>query len=381
MKKGIFAYGIKVILLLMFGLCPVFMASAQDPQFSQYYASPLYLNPGFAGTGFSHRIAVNNRIQWPSLPQAFITHVFSWDMNQPSFNSGFGILAMNDKAGSVGLSNSSVGLVYAYKLHFGRWVFSPGIRFAYHIQNVDRSKMLAGDQIEFGGGGGTPSIDPTINNVRNVTYFDFDFGGLIYNERYWLGASISHLNRPNASFIEDDYRLPMKLTAHAGMKIPLNTGIFASERPTHIAPSFVYKVQNDFDQLDIGINYYYQPVNIGIWYRGVPIQKFTGPQQDSYISHDALIFLIGFAMWNFEFNYSYDFTISQLSIKTNGAHEFSLIFQFQTGKIKRIKERHKPIPCPAFYNDNLNLGIPDWLRKKKDKNGYQQNYKIYKRNK
>jgi type IX secretion system PorP/SprF family membrane protein len=360
-------FKIRSLILIFLGLLLAVKSFAQDPQFSQYYASPLYLNPGFAGTGFSHRLAVNSRIQWPSLPQAFITHLFSWDMNQPKFNSGFGVLAMNDKAGSVGLSNSSVGLVYAYKLHFGRWVFSPGIRFAYHIQNVDRSRMLAGDQIEFGGGAGTPSLDPAINNVRNVTYFDFDFGGLIYSDRFWFGAAVSHLNEPNASFIEDDYRLPMKITAHAGMKIPLNTGIFASERPTHIAPSFVYKVQDGYDQLDLGINYYYQPVNIGIWYRGVPIERFTGPQNDSYISHDALIFLIGFAMWNFEFNYSYDFTISQLGIKTNGAHEFSLIYQFQTGRFKRMKEKHKPIPCPAFYNDNLNINTPVWMRKKKDK--------------
>lgn len=351
------------LLIVLIGLICFLEVRAQDPQFSQYYASPLYLNPAFAGTGFSHRVALNSRIQWPSLPQAFVTHALSWDMSAPKFNSGFGLMAMTDKAGTVGLNNTSVGLIYSYKFYLSnKWVISPGLRFAYAINDIDRSKLLAGDQIEFGGGAGTPSIDPAINNLRNASYFDFDFGGLMYNDKFWFGASVSHLSRPNASFIQDEYRIPMKFTAHAGMQIPLNTGVFASDRPTHIAPSFIYKVQDEFNQLDFGVNYYYQPVNIGVWYRGVPIQRFIGPTGDSYLSHDAVIFLIGFAAWNFEFNYSYDFTISELGINTNGAHEFSLIYQFKIGKFKKLKEKRKPIPCPAFYNNNLNLNPPAWRK-------------------
>ncbi len=351
-------------LISIAAICIMVELQAQDPQFSQYYASPIYLNPAFAGTGLRHRIALNSRIQWPSLPQAFVTHAFSWDMNQPSFNSGFGLIVMADKAGSVALNNTSVGLVYAYKFYFGnKWVLSPGLRFAYAIRSIDRAKLLAGDQIEFGAGSGIPpSIDPALMNLKNTSYFDFDFGGLMYNDRIWFGMSVAHLSRPNASFIQDEYRLPMRFTTHAGVQIPLNQGLFASDRPTHIAPSFIYKSQKDFNQLDFGVNYYYEPINIGIWYRGIPIQQFTGPNGDSYLNHDALIFLIGFAAWNFEINYSYDFTISELGINTNGAHEFSLIYQFKVGKFKKLKEKHKPIPCPAFYNNNLNLNPPAWVK-------------------
>ncbi len=358
MKRG--------VLILIFLLCMIFESFGQDPQFSQYYASPIYLNPAFAGTGFAHRVSMNSRIQWPSLPQAFISNAFSWDMNMPTWNSGFGIQVVSDKAGSVGLRSTSFGLVYSYKVYLGnKWVWNSGLNFKYAIRDIDFTKMLFGDQLEFGGPGGVPSIDPASYNLRNTGFFDFDFGVLFYNDKIWAGASASHLNEPNTSFLEDEYRLPMKITFHAGMKIPLNSGMFASKRPTHITPSVYYKMQDSFTQLDIGINYYYEPIKFGVWYRGVPIQRFTGPQGDTYMSHDALIFLVGFAAWNFEFNYSYDFTVSQLGVNTNGAHEFSLIYQFKTRKIKKLRKKKKPIPCPAFYNDNLELNPPGWMKKKK----------------
>lgn len=354
------------VILLAISLLPIYEGFGQDPQFSQYYATPLYLNPAFAGTGFAHRLSLNSRIQWPSLPQAFISNALSWDMNVPSFNSGFGLLAVTDKAGTVGLRSTSLGLVYSYRIYLGRnWVWSAGLNFKYAIRDIDFTKLLFGDQIEFGGGGTVPSVDPAAFNLRNTSFFDFDFGFLFYNDKIWAGIAASHLNEPNTSFIEDEFRLPMKITMHAGMKIPLNTGIFATKRPTNITPSIYYKRQDTFDQLDVGINYYYEPIRFGIWYRGVPIKKFTGPEGNSYLSHDAVIFLIGFSAWNFEFNYSYDFTVSELGVNTNGAHEFSLSYQFKSKKIKELRKKKKPIPCPAFYNDNLYINQPGWMNKKR----------------
>ena len=44
---------------------------AQDPHFSQFFASPLTLNPAFTGKfDGSWRLAANHRDQWPSIPKA-----------------------------------------------------------------------------------------------------------------------------------------------------------------------------------------------------------------------------------------------------------------------------------------------------------------------
>ena len=68
------------LVLLVFVMVTVLKVSAQDPQFSQYYQSPLYLNPGFTGITPQQRATFNHRIQWPNLPQAFSTFAASYDI-------------------------------------------------------------------------------------------------------------------------------------------------------------------------------------------------------------------------------------------------------------------------------------------------------------
>ncbi len=87
-----------------------FAASAQDPQFSQYYQAPLYLNPGFTGITPQQRLVVNNRIQWPNLPQAFNTFMASYDIWVDELRSGFGVIASTDKMGSAGRRKTTFGL-------------------------------------------------------------------------------------------------------------------------------------------------------------------------------------------------------------------------------------------------------------------------------
>src|SRR6185437_7654822 len=57
-------------------------ATAQDPAFSQFFASPLSLNPALTGKfNGSVRVAGNYRNQWPQINNAFITSTVSIDGN------------------------------------------------------------------------------------------------------------------------------------------------------------------------------------------------------------------------------------------------------------------------------------------------------------
>src|SRR5436190_24167665 len=56
------------------------LLKAQDPHFSQFFASPLTLNPAFTGKfDGSWRLAANHRDQWPSIPKAYVTTSASID--------------------------------------------------------------------------------------------------------------------------------------------------------------------------------------------------------------------------------------------------------------------------------------------------------------
>src|ERR1700740_3004548 len=93
---------------------------AQDPQFTQFYAAPLYLNPAFTGANVCSRVSTSYRNQWPSIPGAFVTYCASIDQSVPNFNSGVGLLFTNDKAGSGSLRSSSLSLLYAYEMQLSK---------------------------------------------------------------------------------------------------------------------------------------------------------------------------------------------------------------------------------------------------------------------
>jgi len=58
------------------------VTKAQDPEFSQFFASPLTLNPALTGKfSGSLRVAGNYRNQWPEINNAYITSTISVDGN------------------------------------------------------------------------------------------------------------------------------------------------------------------------------------------------------------------------------------------------------------------------------------------------------------
>lgn len=56
--------------------------------------------------------------------------------------------------------------------------------------------------------------------------------------------------------------------------------------------------------------------------------------------------MFGLIFNDFQAGYSYDFTLSELGGASGGAHEISIIFDFEAS-IKK-KRKKKFIPCPTF---------------------------------
>lgn len=338
---------IKNLLIGLFLLVVAFEnAKAQDPQFSQFYSAPLYLNPAYTGTGpkAHHRFVANYRNQWPAIPNAFETYAFSYDYYHRKLNSGFGLMITTDKAGSANLKATNIGLLYSYKIHLSnKWVVTPGIHFSYTKRSIDYTKLIFGDQLELGRNELYPTqeFDASMGNG----YIDFGSGLLIYNKNVWFGASAYHLNEPNHSLVDQEDKLHTKYSIHAGYKIPLYYGPKGMKKMSSLAPSFIYKKQGAFDQLDLGMHFQYDPIMAGFWYRGIPVAE----NGEGRTNQDAITFLFGLKFDEFQIGYSYDITISNLGPSSGGAHEVSLIYQFERrGRAKTSIRREKFIPCPSF---------------------------------
>lgn len=314
-------------------------------------SNPLYLNPAFTGAVSHHRVAVNHRLQWPELPKAFANYSLSYDVNVPELNSGFGLLINTDRAGSANLTNTSLAFNYSYTIGIAdSWVIKPAVSFGYVTRDIDYTKLVFGDQIDFGVSG-APSQDPSITQIQNNNFFDVGSGLLLYNKQFWGGVSAFHINEPRNSLLEGNDYLPMKLTVHAGVRFDLGNAAFKDIKKASLAPSFIYKRQGEFQQLDVGASFHYAPVIFGLYYRGLPWENAV----ENRINHDAIILLFGVEFQNFQFGYSFDSNISRLSNSTGGAHEISLIYQFNIRKNPQRVERSKRfLPCPAFIDQLYN---------------------------
>jgi type IX secretion system PorP/SprF family membrane protein len=320
-------------------------ARAQDPEFSQYYAAPLYLNPAFCGTSVDHRFNINYRNQWPNITNAFQTYAASYDYNLDQLNSGLGVLLMVDKAGSANLKSTQVNFQYSYKVHLSeKWILSSGLNFGLGFRSLDYNKLIFYDELDFLQSGGAPPDKRS--DTDRVSYFDFGGGMLAYSRKFWIGFSVAHLNRPNRSLVDDEAEIPIKTSIHGGVRIPLYHGLFKKDRVAAIAPSFVYKQQGAFDQLDIGTYFLYEPVVVGLWYRGIPIRQNVNDR----ISQDALVVILGFQLEKIELSYSYDVTVSELGPTSGGAHELALKFKLDMAANVKTRKKERFIPCPTFNN-------------------------------
>lgn len=324
---------IVVIILLLMSLS----AYSQDPQFSQFYAHSLYLNPAFTGNTDVGRLSGIFRNQWASIPGAFVSYSFAYDHNLTDLNSGVGIIATHDKAGSGGLKFTNIGGLYSYYFAIHRKLFvRAGLKFSYTSRGIDKSRLVFADQIIRDGAAETVE---TFSDDAN-SYLDASTGGLIYSQNFWIGFSLDHITQPEQSFLSGVAYLPLKTSFHGGYNFVLDENV-KGDVETSITAAFNYKHQLDWTQLDLGAYYNRNAFVIGLWYRGIPFIKTA-----SLSNNDAVIILIGFQNKGMKIGYSYDITISKLKGDTGGSHEISLVYEYPYKKKKRRK-RHF-VPCAKF---------------------------------
>ena len=155
---------------------------AQDPAFSQFFASPLTLNPALTGKfNGTVRVAGNYRDQWPAINNAFITSTISVDMpifrnKLPDNNTwGVGIMGMTDRTANGILTSNYIALSTAYHLALdedGYHQLGVGFQGSFASKMLDGTKLHFEDQLDQQGGWTIPSQDAISTHQVNVNYFD-----------------------------------------------------------------------------------------------------------------------------------------------------------------------------------------------------------------
>lgn len=318
-------YANRIIVIVL--LCTTALVGrAQDPQFTQFYANPLYLNPAFAGSIRCPRVALNTRIQWAGISGNYRTYAASFDMHVDALQGGIGIRFMRDEAGQATITSHNVAFMYSYQIKLSRKV---SMRIAAEVAFMQRSlntrDLTFGDMIDdrFGFIYATNEI----LEQDEVYMPDFALGTVIYSDMFYGGLAFHHITEPNEGFLGNS-KLPFKFTAHFGAMIPIGKKRkYAGE--AFISPNILFHLQQTFYQLNIGLYAGKGPFVGGIWYR----------------NNDSFIALVGIQKGIFRIGYSYDVTISRLTQKTAGSHEISLGLHFGC---KQPRKRFRTVRCPSF---------------------------------
>lgn len=315
----------------MIALCKL---QGQDPLYSQFYNTPVALNPAFAGNSNAPILVGSVRIQMPGLNLPYNTYAFTYDQYFERLNSGFGAVILNDDAGDGALSNTKISGIYSYKIDAGNGNFIRGGLNVSAIQtrlNWDKFIFYDALDLRFGGisPGGVkyPSLEIPPDRNSNMS-LSLGAGILYYNERYYAGISVDNLNSPGKGFISgsDGPIIPTLLTIHGGAQFNLDISN-KSGTQSFITPNVLFARQGNFSQVNVGAYAEINQILGGVWYRM------------SEINTDAVIFSAGVRTGMFKISYSFDFTLSKISIRGGGAHELGI--QVNLERLYPVESRYE----------------------------------------
>jgi type IX secretion system PorP/SprF family membrane protein len=319
-------------------------SKAQDPSFSQFFSSPLNINPALtANINADWRAIANFRNQWIGPASPYITGTISYDAKMfqkkiPNVENdgnvfGLGGMLMYDKAmgGVVKSSYASMDVSYKVKLSSGetKHYITAGFGTIYGHRRINFAGIDFEEQFTgYGFNTNLPTGESSLSSMK--PYFSVSTG-LLYsiktqNSNFDIGVSAFHVNKPKQTFLQDENQyIPIRKVAHANFETFLSESLVLSING-------IYQSQSTAKYYSFGgaLGYYLPNnadfmLNAGLW----------------YWSKNAVIPYLGISYQDYQFGMSYDVTTSKLNQANDKPNtwELSLI----------VRGRNKPsyvIPCP-----------------------------------
>jgi type IX secretion system PorP/SprF family membrane protein len=329
----------KYYVLILF-LIITFKTNSQDIHFSQYFYSPLTLNPANAGNVEADWRFVNNyRNQWKSLSIPFRTIAVSFEHQWYIYSEqlSYAINIINDKSGPIGLTVNKIFITLSYHktIKQSNWHF--GLQGGMVFKNYSFENITFPTQFDMTTGYFNPQLNNFETNlVNNLNYPDFNIGiswdkpmRLFHPE---IGLSAYHLILPKESFNDDNHKLTIRHTLYGGVTIPIKSFYFT--------PRIFQMRQRKATDLITGSEVGYNIPNKTLLLKRI----FTGIyfRNDFTTAFDASILMIGAQIKHWQLGFSYDINTSELAKATQrrGAFEVSVIYTSKSTIPKKIT-----IPC------------------------------------
>lgn len=299
-----FIVGFTILVSLPFALF------AQEPNFSQFIASPLSINPALAGTSDADwRIVSNIRRQWIGTVSPYSTQTISIDgklknlNDQSYFGIGGMVLAQTALDGLYKSNFVNLNASYHQALDDNGNGISASLGVVNNNTRVDLGGLTFDQQLS--STGFNQALPSAETNIGNSTSFTSATAGLLYtydNEFSFLNAGISGYRfvKTKRSLMSDpSKKISPRYTAHADFGTAINETINASFSALHMIQDgmsitslgAIMGIQHGAD--GIGENKM-RMINFGLYYR----------------VNDAIAPYIGYVFNSFQFGLSYDVNAS-----------------------------------------------------------------------
>lgn len=310
---------------------------AQDPKFSQYFASPLTLNPALIGyfDGY-YRLALNTRRQWANVGDPYSTTSISgeYKFNDEYYYDGIFSVGANllfDESFNKALKTNVVNIGFSYYRFFDadhKVKFGLAPQISYVAKSLDLNALTFASQ--FVDGVFDPSRPNYLESDRNgVNYLDVNIGtnlALAFeNFNLAVGYSLFHLTSPQESF-EDHYlsKVPLRQTATLSFQ-------YLSNDLIDVNVSGHYMKQRKNDDTILGTVFGFKPtydsklkLNLGLWH------KFN---ENSFFPY------FGFDISNYSFGINH--TLSSNKINKIQPKTFELSFIMRDKRYTKFKNTCK----------------------------------------
>lgn len=333
-----------VILFSFFGLLASEL-NAQDIHFSEFFITPLFVNPALTGNfEGTYRYSGIIRRQWSSVTaQPFQTFGGAAEMTQPLNLKPMsaGIRIFHDYAGLSNLTTTSIAVPVSLKLRFGsekNITLSLGGQAEFFQRSIDYSRLSYDDQ--FFDNRYFPDI-PSQESSRVGTVTNFNFSGGLYLEkrvserkRLGLGISSFNLNQPDLSWSSSAAsKVPTRTNFHVFSSIALGASDF------DLMPAAQFQIQGVHNELLLGSALRYHLLSTALDQRSIQFGLWAR-------TRDAVFLSAGFSKNNLFVGGSYDFNFSRLRVASEnlGGWEIGIIYTIATvrEKVQRVRQ------CPDY---------------------------------
>lgn len=366
----------KYFLLLLF-ISSLQFVFGQDPNFTQYYNNPLYLNPALCGATNAGRVVVGYRTQWPKVSQIkseFISADYFIPLSGKKTAFGLGIMSLMDEAGQkVKLKTTNINIVGSIeKIIWNGMRIRGGVQYGYFTRRIgnDKSNLIYEDQLR-SGGSSAEEIENFIGETNQ--YSDISVGTVLSGRSFWFGIAAHHLNSPKQSITTSIYsgdlvELNRKWTFHGGWETKIG-----GEDLRAFRIESMYMKQGPNEQLSAGFSYFHGllmdtnkgrrtekgyksaadlTLILGAGLRAVPL---IGMFDDPTVSWDAVTSQFGLEFdqvinrkdkdknynYTLAFVYSFDYNISSLDMNMAGAHEVTLTIRSKSRLFSRCQSEFR----------------------------------------